>query len=106
MKRDKLGSIKTYRRHYCSKKHRTYSGAAKCLWSRNVFRIEGDGPYVLVHWTRDNARPWKTGRIIELYETEEDLARVVGYHATGSCCGSCRGYETVKIDLESIRGDK
>jgi hypothetical protein len=35
---------KTYRRHNCKRRHRSYRTLANCMWPRAVW-VNGDGPY-------------------------------------------------------------
>lgn len=43
----KPARTKVYRYHYCTKKHRSFSTAAKCLWPKAHW-ITGEGSYALL----------------------------------------------------------
>lgn len=40
-------TVKTYRRHYCTRRHRNHSTFARCVWRRAAW-VLGDGPYATV----------------------------------------------------------
>ncbi|MGO1318496.1 MAG: hypothetical protein ACTMIR_15915 [Cellulomonadaceae bacterium] len=44
--------MKTYRKHYCQARHRTFRTLAKCVFSRAVW-VTGNGPFAVVAWCGD-----------------------------------------------------
>ncbi|PWU52813.1 hypothetical protein DLJ47_17835 [Micromonospora sp. S4605] len=81
--------MKTYRRHYCQRQHRTHHTTAKCLWPRAVW-ITGEGPYATLAWCRVLS--------VMLHPTEaEALAAKHLIDSTG-CGGRCnRRHELILI---------
>lgn len=95
--------MKTYRRHYCARRHKTYRTLAQCLWPRAVW-ITGNGPYATLA---------RCGRAltVQLHPTA-DAAQVARRVIDSSGCGgSCpctgAGHETVRLldpaDTETTR---
>lgn len=86
--------MKTYRRHYCERTHRTYRTTAKCLWPR-AYWITGDGPYATLAWCRVLT--------IELHDdwpTAVSAMRVMGGTGCGGACGN--RHEMVYLCFEHL----
>ena len=82
--------MKTYRRHYCEKAHRTYRTTAKCLWKRAAW-ITGEGPYASVA----NCR----ALTVILYTTAEDAQKAKQFIDNVGCGGQChKRHEIIKIE--------
>lgn len=80
-----------YRRHNCTRRHRTYRTFAKCIWPRAEW-ILGDGPYATIAYCRVTT--------IELH-ADLDAARcaLAVIDSTG-CGGRCsRRHKLVQLEL-------
>ena len=44
-------SAVAYRRHNCTRRHRTYSTFARCIWPRAAW-VLGEGPYAVVAYCK------------------------------------------------------
>ena len=88
--------MKVYRRHNCTKQHRKYSAAAKCIWPKA--KILGDGPYASL----SKCPPYYT---VFLYGTEEEAMNAMAWIDECGCGGRCvRKHEVIKIaDLGELR---
>lgn len=83
--------MKTYRQHYCDRKHRTYSTLAKCLWKRACW-IDGNGEYALLA----HCRVLTVSLWTNLADAEASKRMIDG----SACGGQCyRRHEIIKITL-------
>ena len=81
--------MKTYRRHYCERKHRTYRTLAKCIWPRAVW-VVGEGPFALLAWCRD-----LTVTLHWDYDGAVEAKRLIDSDACGGRCTN--RHEIVKL---------
>lgn len=89
--------MKTYRQHYCERKHRTMAATAKCLWPRAVW-IDGEGPYLVLAWCGSRGRA--TSLTVTLHETPDAAAEAKAFIDSHGCGGGCSGrHELVHIAL-------
>lgn len=83
-------TILTYRRHNCTRRHRTYRTFAKCIWPRAHW-ISGNGPYAVAAHCR--------GTTVTLHadlETAEAALRAID---GGGCGGRCkRHHKLVRLE--------
>jgi len=82
--------MKTYRRHNCTRTHRTHTTLAKCIWPRTLW-IHGNGPYASV------ARCGR-GITVQLSQTAEeatDAKELIESHGCGGLCQ--RQHEVIHI---------
>lgn len=85
--------MKTYRRHNCTRNHRTYRTAMKCMIPRAAW-ITGEGEYALIAWCRvPTISLWKS---IEDAESSKEF--IDGYACGGRCS---RRHEIVHIVRDS-----
>lgn len=83
--------MKTYRRHYCSQRHRLYSTMAKCIWHHAVW-VVGEGPYALLAHCR--------GTTVSLWTEQEDALSSKEFIDRLGCGGRChRDHEIVRLEL-------
>lgn len=79
----------------CTRTHRTYAAAAKCIWRGSHHVHRGEGPYVVAHPFRCRCCGETTH--YRLYATpraaNEALTESQRIHQQGKCCGSCAGAE-------------
>ena len=82
--------MKIYRRHYCTRQHRTDKTLARCIWPKAEW-IAGDGPYASVAYCRVLT--------VELHATADaarEALRIIDGHA---CGGRCYGrHELIRIE--------
>jgi hypothetical protein len=78
--------MKTYRRHNCSRRHRTYRTLANCIWPRAAW-VQGDGAYaslahchVLTVW---------------LYDTLEEAEHAKWFIDWHGCGGKCSNHHEI-----------
>jgi hypothetical protein len=82
--------MKTYRRHNCTRTHRTYTTHAKCIWPRALW-IHGNGPYASV------ARCGR-GTTIQLSQNTEDATAAKELIDNHGCGGLCqRRHELIEL---------
>lgn len=82
--------MKTYRRHNCTRTHRTWTTFAKCTWPRALW-IHGDGPYASV------ARCGR-GTTIQLCQTAADAREMKQLIDNTGCGGLCqRRHEVIRL---------
>lgn len=74
--------ITNYRRHNCTRDHRSDRTFAQCVWPRAHWVI-GDGPYATLAFCRVLT--------IELHETREHAERMLDVIAGSGCGGACKG---------------
>lgn len=90
--------MKTYRRHNCERKHRTYSTVARCIWPHACW-VDGEGPYATLAWCRVLT--------VQLHRTiaeARSAKRVIDSSACGGRCRGQRGHEIVMLaKLEEMR---
>ena len=86
--------MKVYRRHNCFSVHRGYRTFANCVWKSSRYRIDGDGPYAVIHptWCRCCGH----GAIVTLDESAQKAAKHYNSYSAihrkdGKCSGSCTG---------------
>lgn len=82
--------MKTYRRHNCTRTHRTFTTFAKCIWPRAHW-IHGDGAYASV------ARCGR-GTTIQLHATAtdaQDAKEQIDGHGCGGLCQ--RQHEVIQL---------
>ncbi len=83
--------MKTYRRHSCTRTHRTYRTMAQCIWPRAVWII-GNGEFASVAWCR--------ALTIQLHHTLEAAEEAKAAIDSTGCGGACRGdHEIVRLAL-------
>jgi hypothetical protein len=83
--------MKTYRRHNCTRQHKTYHAFAKCTFRRAVWVI-GDGPYATLAWCRSLS--------VMLHETEHEAEISLEMINHTACGGLCNGrHELVLLVL-------
>lgn len=79
--------IKTYRRHGCTSKHRTYNKFCCCAFKRAAW-VSGEGPFALIAWCSIPT--------ISLWPTREHAEAALA--DLGFCGGRCTGrHEVVMI---------
>lgn len=82
--------MKTYRRHNCTRTHRTYTTLAKCIWPRALW-IHGNGPYASV------ARCGR-GTTVALYPNAQDAHDAKALIDNTGCGGLCqRRHEVIHL---------
>lgn len=84
--------MKTYRRHYCGRTHRSYRTLARCLWPRAVW-VCGTGPYATAARCRV-----LTVQLHPTLEAAQAAKRVID---SSGCGGKCpctgRGHELIRL---------
>lgn len=82
--------MKTYRRHNCTRTHRTWTTFAKCIWPRALW-IHGDGAYASV------ARCGR-GTTVQLCQTTADAHEMKQLVDDTGCGGLCqRRHEVIRL---------
>jgi hypothetical protein len=81
----------TYRRHNCTRRHRTYATLAKCIWPRAVW-IHGDGEYASVAYCR-NTTVWLHPN---LEQANASLAWIDHFGCGGRCS---RDHKVIRLEL-------
>ncbi|MEU5624243.1 hypothetical protein [Streptomyces tendae] len=82
--------MKTYRRHNCTRTHRTWTTLAKCIWPRATW-IHGNGPYASV------ARCGR-GTTVQLCTSPEDAQEMKDAIDSTGCGGRCmRRHELIQL---------
>jgi hypothetical protein len=82
--------MKTYRRHNCTRTHRTWATLAKCIWPRALW-IHGNGPYASI------ARCGR-GTTIQLCPTATDAQQMKDVIDSSGCGGLCqRRHELIEL---------
>jgi hypothetical protein len=88
--------VKTYRRHYCERVHRTYGTLAKCIWPRAVW-IVGEGPLALL--ARCHVL---TVTLHQDYDAALEAKHIIDASA---CGGRCTGrHEIIRLEVASSTG--
>lgn len=86
--------MKTYRRHNCTRHHRSHNTLAKCIWPHAIW-ITGEGPYALLARCRTLT--------VTLYADPESSRTAQHGIDRSGCSGGCsRNHETIHLDLEDI----
>lgn len=81
--------MKTYRRHYCERKHQTYSTLARCIWRRTAW-IAGEGPFALLAWCQVLT--------VSLHESEDAALESKRAIDLSACGGRCTGrHEIIRL---------
>jgi hypothetical protein len=96
--------MRVYRNHNCTKKHRSYTAMAKCVW-RGRFATgypTGEGPYASVSYCADRSElpSYRRGVVVYLYELlsqAEAASRLIDETACGGNC--IRRHELVHLQL-------
>lgn len=83
--------VKTYRRHNCQAKHRTYATTAKCMFRRAAW-IDGTGPIALLAWC-----DVLTVTLHQDLESAEKSRSFIDDLACGHAC--TRRHEIVRLEL-------
>lgn len=102
-------SVKKYRRHRCTRKHRTWRTLANCVWSWQVWHdgAAGDGPFASVSLCNMGAGipRYRYGASVVLFEdVKEALAAKAFIDRTG-CGGLCRkAHEVIELVTNDERG--
>jgi hypothetical protein len=78
----------THRRHNCTRNHRTYKAAAKCIW-RKAEWITGEGPYAVLAYC--------SVLTITLHATIESADEALYVIGDTGCGGKCRRDHTIRI---------
>ena len=82
--------MKTYRRHNCTRTHRTWTTFAKCVWPKALW-VHGDGAYASV------ARCGR-GTTIQLYSSPIEALgakQLIDSHGCGGLCQ--RRHEVIRL---------
>lgn len=91
-------AVKIYRRHYCSKKHRTRATLARCIWPKAVWII-GEGDYAVLAWCGSGPRSGHS-LTITLHEEAAQAEDAKAVIDAEGCGGRCQGlHEVVKMDV-------
>jgi hypothetical protein len=86
--------MKTYRRHNCDRRHRSYNTFARCIWGRRAIWVKGEGPYALLAWCRVLS--------VSLWPTEEDACWSMDFIDRTCCGGFCHGdHEVIRLDRDA-----
>jgi hypothetical protein len=86
--------VKTYRRHYCERVHRTPRTMAKCIWGRRAAWIVGEGPYAVLAWCRVLT--------VTLHATHNDALGAKRAIDLSACGGRCTGrHEIIQLEREA-----
>lgn len=84
--------MKTYRRHYCSSRHRTIATLAKCMFSRAEW-VNGSGPYACLAWC--------SVLTVSLHPTAAAAQETKSWIDRMFCGHACHGHhELIFIDLD------
>lgn len=84
--------MKTYRRHQCTKTHRTYHTLGKCMFPKAIW-VQGEGPYACLAWCRILS--------VTLWETEQqahDAKTEIDRYGCGGMCN--HRHEVVRLELD------
>jgi hypothetical protein len=87
--------VKTYRRHRCERRHRSYSTLAKCVWPRAAW-IAGQGSYAVVAWC--------DVLTVTLHQDYDAASRAKHIIDASACGGRCIGRHEI-IRLEAVGYD-
>lgn len=88
-------SYKLYRRHNCTRRHRTWRTAADCIWPRAEW-VTGDGPYALLAYCHVLT--------VTLWDDPDDAEhqkRIIDATACGHACS--RNHEIIQL-TDQARG--
>lgn len=81
--------MKTYRRHNCISRHRTYNKLARCMIT-NAEWVQGEGSYALIAWCRVPT--------ITLHRQLSDAEAALEFLNRTACGGACsRRHEIVLL---------
>lgn len=83
--------MKTYRRHNCTRNHRTWRALAQCIWPRTEW-INGNGKYATVAYCHVLT--------IMLHQTLDDAAAALHAINDTGCGGRCNNRHEI-IELEN-----
>lgn len=84
-------SVKIYRQHRCTRRHRTVNAFMRCAIRRAVW-VDGEGPYALIAWCRvPSVTLWP--EYVDAVESKRSIDR---YACGGMCVGR---HEIVRVDL-------
>jgi hypothetical protein len=88
--------VKTYRRHGCERRHRTYLTLAKCIWRRAGW-IAGEGPFAVLAWCRVLT--------VTLHATHDGALESKRIIDLSACGGRCTGrHEIIRLQVEDEAG--
>lgn len=73
----------TYKRHNCTRSHRTFAAFAKCVWPRAT-SISGEGEWATIASCRPGT--WQ----VELHATERKAREALALIRGSGCGGACR----------------
>lgn len=76
-------TLKTYRRHNCTRSHRTAQALNRCIFPRAVW-IQGEGRCAVVAWCGQPS--------VTLFPNVPDAEKVLARVNAGRCGGKCRGW--------------
>lgn len=93
----RTGSLKVYRRHHCTRAHRTNQVFARCIW-KWAHWVAGEGQFASVSRCRGT-----TVALYERLEHAEQAKRVIDSSACGGACS--RRHEIVRLDLANAIGE-
>lgn len=96
--------LKTYRRHYCERDHRTYAAFARCVWRNAIWVVCSEPgthlPYALVSNCR---KPYLYGdqRTVTLWSSRENAEAQKEWIDRFACGGGCyRAHEIIRLEME------
>ncbi|MGA4670054.1 hypothetical protein ACPCG0_09700 [Propionibacteriaceae bacterium Y1923] len=87
--------MKTYRRHRCTRQHKTCNRLARCMWPRASW-VVGEGPLAVV------ARCKLT---VSLHDSERAAKQALADVDEAGCSGNCKGsghHELVHLVLGDV----
>lgn len=84
-------SVKRYRRHNCTARHRTHATMANCVWKRAAW-IHGRGQFAVVAYCRVT-----TVTLHDNIESATDAKRLIDGGACGGLCS--RNHEIIELVL-------
>lgn len=83
-------TLTTYRRHNCTRRHRTFGALARCIWPRAAW-ISGEGAFVVVAHCRVTT--------VTLHADVEAAQSALDTIDGGSCGGRCsRHHKLVRLE--------
>lgn len=82
--------MKTYRRHGCTRRHRTYRTLATCMLPTAAW-IVGEGPFAVIAWCGTPT--------VSLHRDESDARQAFDFIDAHGCGGRCtRHHEIVRLE--------
>ncbi|MEV6898347.1 hypothetical protein [Amycolatopsis sp. NPDC051372] len=90
---------KIYRSHNCSRKHRTWTALAKCMWPKASW-VEGDGQFATVSKCPHSGSPRAT--TVELHPTLTKAEEALAIINDGACGGMCqKRHELIQLERDT-----